>query len=99
MTNLSRKRIHDRALNASVTGLDDYLIALPVSSDDLEAGDVIGRVPVNGLAIRDLSGEELGALMAMYGLEWKQDMFDIEVRIAWCRFVGCGRELIERVIG
>jgi len=86
-------------MNASVTELDDYLIALPVSSDDLEAGSVSDRVPVNGLAVRALSGEELHGLMDMYGLEGKAGMLDVEKRIAWCRFVGSGRELIEKVVG
>jgi len=86
-------------MNASVTDLDDYLIALPVSSDDLEAGSTSDRVPVNGLAIRASSGEELHQLMDIYGLERKKGMLDVEKRIAWCRFVGCCRELTAKVVG
>jgi len=85
-------------MNASVTELDEYLIALPVSVDDLDAGDVSGRVPVNGNAVGELSDEELDALMDLYGLQREVEMLCVEKRIAWCRFVGCGREFIAKVI-
>lgn len=85
-------------MNASVTELDEYLIALPLSVADLDAGDVSGRVPVNGNAVRGLSDEELDTLMDLYGLQRESEMLGVEKRIAWCRFVGCGREFIEKVV-
>lgn len=86
-------------MNASVAELNDYLIALPLSVDDLDAGDVSGRVPVNGNAVRELSEDELDGLMDLYGLRREMEMLGVEKRIAWCRFVGCGREFIEKIIG
>ncbi|GAB7339554.1 hypothetical protein MBLNU457_6163t2 [Dothideomycetes sp. NU457] len=95
---LEAKRTHNRSLNASVTDLNEYLIALPLSVNDLDAGDVSGRVPVNGNAVREMDEEELDKLMDLYGLGRGEEMLGVEKRIAWCRFLGCGRGFIEKVV-
>ena len=86
-------------MNASVTDLDEILLPIPlVAEKEDDNNNNALAVPINGMDIKYLSGEALDSLLQTFGLHVRDSMLDVEKRIAWCRFIGCGMVFISKVI-
>ncbi|KAJ6260550.1 hypothetical protein Dda_4776 [Drechslerella dactyloides] len=91
---VEKHRLRSRNYNfQNVTEINESFEPLLQSNGELPA-----RYPVNGVELKNLSHEEINALLDVYDLPFSPAMFLHEKQLIYLKFIGANRAIMHRVV-